>query len=217
MKRSLLPVKGMVLGLALVLSASCGDGFKTLKNRGIDGPTFNIVDGKVILSLKLLKVRYPGDVGGILPIPHTSDSSLEIGPNTVDGGSLIQLHLNPEDIKGVEVADDPNTLPDGRPLPGIPGGILPSLRADTELWNTSFYFHQKLFGFYVPFNFNTHGLSAYYTLRLNGMDAGLVGIVKSDDQGKNSGLVIFLRHEALKQSQVKKLLELSRQNPHRIY
>jgi hypothetical protein len=215
--QSLMPVKVLALSLALAFSASCGDGFNKLKERGIDGPSFNVLDGKIILTLKLLKTPFPGDLGGTLPIPRTHESSLEVGPNVMDGGTLIQVHIDPDDIRGVEVADDPNTLPDGRPLPGIPGGTLPSLRIDTELFNTTFYFHQKLFGFYVPFHFNTYGLSAYYTITLNGVDTGMVGIVKSDNEGRNSGLVIFLRLDALKQPQVQRLLQKSRQNPSRLY
>jgi hypothetical protein len=217
MKSSLSSLKLMALTLTLIFSASCGNGLKKLRERGIDGPSFNVLNGQIILTLKLLRTTLPTGSGGELPIPYTSNSSVEIGPNVLDGGTIIQLFLDPDDIKGVQVADDPNTLPDGRPLPGIPGGVLPSLRADTNLWNTTFYFHQKLMGFYVPFHFNTHGLAAYYEVIINGINMGMVGVVKSDSEGRNSGLIVFLRLEALKRPEVEALLERSRRNPHKMF
>ncbi len=61
-------------------------------------------------------------LGGSFVIPKTKDSRFELAPNVIDGGTLVQLTLDPADIKGVRVASDPHALPDGRPLPGVAGG-----------------------------------------------------------------------------------------------
>ena len=215
MKKWILSAKVLVLSMALV-AVSCGSQGDDLPNLpGVKGPIFNIVDGKVMITINLLNVNLP--VGGKIPVPYTRDSSFEVAPNILDGGTTLQFLLDPAEIKGVTVAEDPNTLPDGRPLPGIPGGTLPSLRVDTQLFDTSFYFAKTLFGFYVPFNLNTQGYAAYYNIKLKGVPAGLLGLVSSDAQGKNSGIIIFLKLDALKSSQVRKLLKMSERNPHMIY
>lgn len=215
MKQLILSLKVLALSSVLMVT-SCGNQGESLPNLpGVKGPTFNVVAGKILVTLNLLNVNIAA--GAIIPVPETRSSTFSIAPNLIDGGTTLQFSLDPAEIKGVTVGEDPNTLPDGRPLPGIPGGELPSLRVDTQLFNTSFYFAKTLFGFYVPFQLNTSGFGAYYTIRLNGVDAGLLGLVPSNLEGRNSGLVIFLKHSALKNKMLKKLLRESERNPHKIY
>jgi hypothetical protein len=216
MKKWFLSLKLMVLAMALTLAPGCGqtgDGVPQIP--GVTGPSFNIVDGKVLITIKLLQVNITA--GGSMIIPKTKDSRFEISPNIVDGGTLLQFTLDPADIKGVTVAQDPNTLPDGRPIPGIPGGALPSLRIDTPLFHSSYYFSQTLFGIYLPFNFDTRGLAATYQFSINGKVTGSIGIVSSDANGKNSGLLIFLQKAALKDAQLTNMLEESLRNPGVVY
>lgn len=210
MKRYLL-----VLLCSLFLVSSCNNGETLPQIPGVKGPAISIVAGKMLISISLLNVNIVA--GGKIAIPHTRDSSFEVAPNILDGGTILQFTLDPEEIKGVTVADDPNSLPDGRPLPGIPGGVLPSLRVDTELFKTTYYFGKSLFGFYIPFKLNTQGFGLYYPLKVNGNDTGLLGLVASDVNGQNSGFVIFLRLNALKKQKLKKLFEMSERNPHKVY
>ena len=142
--------KMMFLTIALVLATSCGKEPTLPEIPGVKGPLFNLLDGKVMVTVKLLKANL--NVGAKVPIPKTKASYFEVSPNLEDGGTLLVFFLDLEDLKNMNIGiGDGNTLPDGRPIPGIPGGTLTgSLRADTELLDMSFYFHKSLFGFYVP-------------------------------------------------------------------
>jgi hypothetical protein len=211
MNKWIIPVKAMALSISLLIAPACNDNRSSLpKLPGVEGPSFNIVDGKFVVTVKFLRLNIPGGAGGI-PIPRSRYSTVSVSPNVLDGGSMLELTIDPEDIKGVEVADDPNTLPDGRPLPGIPGGILPSLRLDVEkAWNTSFYYHPKLFGFFTPIKvkFDTV-LDPSYRIVIHGIDIGLLGWVGPNSEGGGTGLMLFIRPD-----DIKKLIEMKDRNPH---
>ncbi len=201
--------------LALVISlpayAGMAKGLPSIP--GVEGPAFNIVNGKFIVSLKLLNVEIT--TGGSMLIPKTKESRFELIQNIIDGGTLLQFTIDPKDIKGVRVANDPNTLPDGRPIPGVPGGEMMSLRIDTELFKTSYYFHKTLFAVYIPFNFNTYGLGVSYEYRINNKIGGHLLVVQSDAQGKNAGLMLTVRKTML--NDIEQVLELSKKNPGIVY
>ena len=209
--------KMMFLTIALVLATSCGKEPKLPEIPGVKGPLFNLLDGKVMVTVKLLKANL--NVGAKVPIPKTKASFFEVSPNLEDGGTLLVFFLDLEDLKNMNIGiGDGNTLPDGRPIPGIPGGTLTgSLRADTELLDMSFYFHKSLFGFYIPLGWNTNGFGGYWNVVINQKNIGLLGAVSSDDQGRGAGFILFLRIEQLKDRQLQKMIELSKRNPHIMY
>ena len=209
--------KMMFLTIALVLATSCGKEPTLPEIPGVKGPLFNLLDGKVMVTVKLLKANL--NVGAKVPIPKTKASYFEVSPNLEDGGTLLVFFLDLEDLKNMNIGiGDGNTLPDGRPIPGIPGGTLTgSLRADTELLDMSFYFHKSLFGFYIPLGWNTNGFGGYWNVVINQKNIGLLGAVSSDDQGRGAGFILFLRLEQLKDRQLQKMIELSKRNPHIMY
>ena len=209
--------KMMFLTIALVLATSCGKEPTLPEIPGVKGPLFNLLDGKVMVTVKLLKANL--NVGAKVPIPKTKASYFEVSPNLEDGGTLLVFFLDLEDLKNMNIGiGDGNTLPDGRPIPGIPGGTLTgSLRADTELLDMSFYFHKSLFGFYIPLGWNTNGFGGYWNVVINQKNIGLLGAVSSDDQGRGAGFILFLRLEQLKDRQIQKMIELSKRNPHIMY
>ena len=217
MKKWLLSFKVMFLSMALLFSFSCGKQPKLPEIPGVVGPIFNIMDGKVMITMKLLKANL--NVGARLPIPKTKDSFFEVSPNVEDGGTLIVFYVDVDDLKSIDLGvSQSNTLPDGRAIPGIAGGELhDSVRVDTELLDLSFYFHKKLFGVFMPLGWDTNGMGGYWNVVLNNKNFGLLGLVASDDQGHSAGLILFLRLEALKDRQLKKLIQLSEQNPHLKY
>ena len=217
MKKWLMNFKMMFLTIALVLATSCGKEPTLPEIPGVKGPLFNLLDGKVMVTVKLLKANL--NVGAKVPIPKTKASYFEVSPNLEDGGTLLVFFLDIEDLKNMNIGiGDGNTLPDGRPIPGIPGGILTgSLRADTELLDMSFYFHKSLFGFYIPLGWNTNGFGGYWNVVINQKNIGLLGAVSSDDQGRGAGFILFLRLEQLKDRQIQKMIELSKRNPHIMY
>ncbi len=209
--------KMMFLTIALVLATSCGKEPTLPEIPGVKGPLFNLLDGKVMVTVKLLKANL--NVGAKVPIPKTKASYFEVSPNLEDGGTLLVFFLDLEDLKNMNIGiGDGNTLPDGRPIPGIPGGTLTgSLRADTELLDMSFYFHKSLFGFYIPLGWNTNGFGGYWNVVINQKNIGLLGAVSSDDQGHGAGFILFLRLDQLKDRQIQKMIELSKRNPRIMY
>lgn len=219
MKKWILSLKVMLLILALVASTSCKNSAPKLPEiNGVKGPFFNLVDGNILVTWKLLNVSLPS--GGKVAIPETRESALEISPNLEDGGTLIVFHLNLEDLRTVDInPGDPTTLPDGRPIPGIPGGELKDgLRLDGSYHGMpmSFYYHKKLFGIYMPFDFNTRGLAGYWDVVVKGQKAGLLGVVASDSEHKAGG-VLFLKLDVLKNRKVQQLIKYSKRHPHRIF
>lgn len=217
MKKEFRSLKMMILTLALLVATSCGNSPKLPEIPGVKGPLFNLLDGKVMVTVKLLRANL--NVGARVPIPKTKASSFEVSPNLEDGGTLVVFSLDIEDLKDMNIGvGDGNTLPDGRAIPGIPGGTLTdSLRVDTELLDMSFYFHKSIFGFYIPLGWNTNGFGGYWNVVINDKNIGLLGAVSSDDQGHGAGFILFLRLQQLKSKEFQKLLKLSRQNPHIMY
>jgi hypothetical protein len=217
MKKLALKFKFMLITLSLLVASSCGNAPKLPEIPGVKGPLFNLMDGKVMVTVKLLKANL--NVGAKVPIPKTKASFFEVSPNVEDGGTLVVFYLDVDDLKDMNIGiGDGNTLPDGRPIPGIPGGTLEgSLRADTELLDMSFYFHKSLFGFFIPLGWDTNGFGGYWNVVINNKNIGLLGAVSSDAQGHGAGIILFLRLDQLKNPQFQHLLQLSRKNPHVIY
>jgi hypothetical protein len=180
---------------------------------GVEGPLFNFLDGKILITIKLLNAEI--GLGGSFVIPKTKDSRFELAPNVIDGGTLVQLTLDPADIKGVRVASDPHALPDGRPIPGVAGGELPSLRIDTDWMNTSYYFAKTLFGVYLPVKFNTQGIGGSMSFKIGKKAGGTLFLIGSDQQGKNSAFLLFLQKNAM--VAMEPFIEASLRNPGVLY
>lgn len=217
MRKWLLSFKTLMLTMVLLFATSCGNDPKLPAIPGVKGPEFNLLDGKVMVTVRLLKANL--NIGAKVPIPKTKQSYFEVSPNLEDGGTLVVFYLDVEDLKNMNIGiGDGNTLPDGRPIPGVPGGTLEgSLRADTELLDMSFYFHKSLFGFYIPLGWDTNGFGGYWNVVIKGKNIGMLGAVSSDDQGHGAGFILFLRLDQLKDKQVQKMIEMSKRNPHVLY
>lgn len=221
MKNWLLSMKVAIVCSAIVLASSCGQGSAGLpKINGVDGPSFNLLNGQIIMTIKFLNLELDG--GAEIPVPETRNSKLALMPNVMDGGMMLTLTIARQDLEDLNIGiGDGNTLPDGRPLPGIPGGKLEnSLRIDTEIGNqdVSFYYHETLFGLWMPFGFDTAGISGYWNVNINSKNVGFLGIVGNDQvNGFKAGGVVLLRLKNLKTRQLKRLLDLSERNPHFVY
>ncbi len=220
MKNWILSMKVAVVCVTMALAASCGKQEGLPQINGISGPYINVVDGKIRVTIKFLNLQLDGGAGII--IPETHNSSLELMPNVEDGGMMLTMSIDTEELKDINIGiGDSNTLPDGRPLPGFPGGsIQNSLRIDTKVGkqDVSFYFHQKFLGLWMPFGFETAQISGYWNINVNSKNVGFLGIVGNDvANNRKAGGVLLLRLENLKNQQLQKLLELSKRNPHFIY
>lgn len=219
MKKWILSLKVIVLTLAMALATSCGNQPAGLPNiPGVQGPIFNVVDGKVMITFNFLTLG--SNFGGRIPLPKAKNSFVEITPNIIDGGTTAQFILDVDDLGSSGLgAQDPTTLPDGRPLPGIPGGQLPAYAFHVhEILDSTFYYNTNLFGFFTPISkLDTRGLSAYYKVVIKEKDAGLLGIVPSDENGENAGFTLFLKLDAFKNKDLKKLINLSKKNRNVVY
>ncbi len=219
MKKWLLSLKAMLLSFAIVMTPGCGQqGGDMPQFEGIRGPMFNVVDGQVLMTIKFLNFQIDG--GFKAPIPKTQNSYVEFSPNAIDGGMMLQMFIDAEDLRSIDIGiGDANTLPDGRAIPGIPGGRLEnSLRIDTPWRDISFFYHKTLFGLWMPFGFETAGASAYFNINIKGKRIGFIGLV-GNDPVKNlpAGGVVLLHLEALRNQQLQQLIELSKRNPGVMY
>jgi hypothetical protein len=219
MKKWLLIFKVMLLSITFLVCQGCGQqGTNLPEINGVQGPIFNVLDGQVVLTFKFLNMQL--EAGLKLPIPKTNNSFMELSPNIIDGGMMLQVFMDVEDLKEVSIGvGDGNLLPDGRPLPGIPGGKLEnSMRIDTNFYDVSFFYHQKIFGFWIPVGFETAGISGYWNINVNQKRIGLLGLVGDDpNRGYTAGGIVLLNLEALRDKDLKKLIDLSRRNPGQIF
>lgn len=217
MKKTFLLFKVMLITLSLLLISSCGKQPKLPEIPGVKGPLFNVMDGKVVVTVKLLKANL--NVGARVPVPKTKASYFEVAPNLEDGGTMAVFYLDVADLKDMNIGvGDGNTLPDGRAIPGIPGGTLQgSLRADTEILDMSFYFHKTLFGFFIPLGWDTNGFAGYWNVIIKEKNIGLLGAVASDENGHGAGIILFLRLNQLNDPQFKALINMSKKNPGIMY
>lgn len=228
MKNWMFSLKAAVIGVAIVLAPACGNGRGLPEINGVKGPFFNVVDGKLLITIKFL--NFNGiDAGAKFPLnlvhSDMKESAIEFAPNVVDGGMMLSLYADANDLENFEVGvGEGNALPDGRPLPGVPGGELEdSLRIDAEFkvgktqLAPSFYFHKKFFGLWMPFGFETAGISGYWNVWIKEKNVGFLGIVGNDTEGRSAGGVLLLRLENLKNRGFQRLIKESQRNPHRIY
>lgn len=218
MKKWFLTFKAMIICFALVLAPGCGQQSQLPQIEGVQGPFFNVVDGQVLMTMKFLNMQM--DAGLKAPIPKTKHSFFEFSPNAEDGGMMLQMYMDVEDLKSISVGvGDGNYLPDGRPVPGIPGGRLEnSLRIDTKWHDISFFYHQKLFGIWIPVGFETAGISGYWNIAIGGKRVGFLGLVGNDPvRDYKAGGVVLLNLDALKDKQLDTLLKTSKRNPGIVY
>lgn len=219
MKSWRMSLKALFLCLAIVLIPSCGQAPRELPQiNGVVGPLFNIVDGQVLLTFKFLNMQM--EAGLKVPIPRTQNSFMEISPNIVDGGMMLQLFMDVDDLRTINIGTgDGNYLPDGRPLPGVPGGRLEnSLRIDTQWYDISFYYHKKLFGLWIPVGFETAGISGYWNVTINQKRVGFLGIVGNDEERDlKAGGILLMNLDILKNEGFMKLIEDSKNNPGVMY
>src|SRR5690606_42074950 len=64
----------------------------------------------------------------------------------------------------------------------------------TEWKDISFFYHKKLFGLWMPFGFETAGISGYWNMWFNKKNVGFLGIVGNDEEHDlKAGGVVLLR------------------------
>ena len=180
--------------MALALTA-CG-GSSTGTNpviSGVTGPDVEVVNGRVVLSMVFNNISIDG--GATIPIPKYPNSSIEVGPDFQSAGTLLVLTISVSDfIKGGNVFD-PQTLPGGRPLPGVAAGVMPAVAIQVkQLANMVFYVGPQVLGVFVPFNkLNLQGaIVSFRFYNKTGTPVGMISLVGSDAQGANAGILALV-------------------------
>ena len=129
-------------------------------------------------------------------IPKYPNSYLEVGPDFESNGTLMSIAIAFKDLGSGKLNNlDPQTLPGGRPLPGIRGGKLPSIAFSIEKFNNiHIYAGNKFLGVFLPMpSLDIDHLILTYRFNLdNGTRAGNFSIVGQDKNGENGGALLML-------------------------
>lgn len=199
--------------LSLLLSAQAYAS-KKFAVPGVQGPNFDLEQGKLSVTIDLPKVQW--NIGGKVHIPKSKASSMDISDLADRPGSRVQFLLDIDDIRSISTTvNSGHALADGRSLPGIQGGKLRnSIRVDLErrFYGLSFFYHKSVFGIALPLNWEVPGSSSYTKVVINKKDVGQLGYVGSDGT-KPGQLVLFLSLKALSGPEFKELLKLSIKHP----
>jgi hypothetical protein len=167
---------------------------------GVQGPNVSLVNGTLTISAVLTNVIFQGGV--TMAIPNTKSSYIEVTPNLASQGMLLQVGLNMADLAYLDGHANtlpPNELPGGRPLPGIIGGALPSIAVQVPQWdNATFYIGTAFVGVFIPLKMGAQGLMGTFLFYdSSNKQVGTISIIGSDNDGKNSGLLLMLNLKSI--------------------
>ena len=134
--------------------------------------------------------------GGLrYPVPKYPNSHIEIAPDFESEGTLMVVAVDLDDIFGGNIDQfDSQTLPGGRPLPGVSSGRLPAVAFSIPKWkNIGFYLGPKIFGLFVPVKgLNMQGAMLTARFYAGGSRQGNISLVGEDSNGENSGFLLML-------------------------
>lgn len=193
-------VASLAVLMAITLTA-CGGSGKGVNTKidGITGPDVELVNGRLVLSMVFNNIAIDG--GATIPIPKYPNSSVQVGPDFQSSGTLLVLTVSVSDfVKDKGTFFDPQTLPGGRPLPSVAAGKLPAVAVQVpQLFNSVLYVGPEVLGFFVPFK-KLDLAGSILTFRFHnkaGEPVGILGLVGSDAQGKNAGVLALMRADLL--------------------
>ncbi len=208
MKNSLLKSKSLVLSLLLavgLLTTSCGSGesAKNISVPGVSKSSITLANDSVLISFVFDNIQLDG--GLRYNIPKYPNSYIEISPDLQSAGTLMAINVGISDALNTKLQTlDPQTLPGGRPLPGVSGGRLPAVAFTIEKFhNMAFYIGPKLFGVFIPLHLNMPGTMLTARYYVSSSRVGNISIVGEDAQGENSGLLLLLDMSTQVQQQLK--------------
>lgn len=181
--------------LTSILATGCGDGSdgRNIDIAGVDGPHLTLVEDNIRITMVLENLYIEG--GLRYNIPKYPNSYVEISPDFESDGTLMVFTVALRDVFDVNLNQlDPQSLPGGRPLPGVASGTLPAVAFSIESFhNISVYLGPKVFGLFVPVDRLRIGQSIL-TARFysSGNRVGNISIVGEDSVGENSGILLLL-------------------------
>ena len=189
----------LILTFALTgLSCKKGGPDGGIEIEGIDGPHIVVEDGYMSISSVFHNIEL---LGGLrYSIPKYPNSYLEIGPDFETEGTLLSIHIAFSDLGSNDLEKlDPQTLPGGRPLPGVRSGRLPAIAFKVEKFNNiHIYAGNSFFGIFLPMpslDVKYAILTARFYLD-DGSRAGNISLVGQDYHGENAGFLLLLNLKA---------------------
>lgn len=208
MKNALIKSKTLFLALMLtitMMTTSCGSGTsaKNISIPGVSTSAITLNNDSVLISFVFDQIQLDG--GLRYNIPKYPNSYIEISPDLQSSGTLMAINVAIKDVFNTELQTlDPQTLPGGRPLPGVMGGRLPAVAFSIEKFHgISFYIGPKLFGVFIPLHMNMNGAMISARYYVSSKRVGNISLVGEDANGENSGLLLLLDMNAQVQSQLK--------------
>lgn len=159
---------------------------------GVKGPNVTIVDNNVVISMVFEQISL--DLGARVPIPKYEGSFVEISPDLMSGGTLLEAIISIKDLLNEELTkEDPHTLPGGRPLPGVAGGTLPAVAFSVKSFeNMTFYLGSNVFGSFYPMDVGLQNNIGTYRFYIQGQRAGNISLVGTDENKENGGILLML-------------------------
>lgn len=190
----------LFVGLMFPLTGCVVPGGDNQSIPGITGPNVELSNGYVRAYIVFNALSVDGGVR--IPFPKYPNSSLEFGPDFESAGALLAVNIAVEDfLKDKGTFFPPNTLPGGRPLPSVGSGKLPAVAIQVpQLGNTVFYIGAEVMGFFIPFaglDFLQGGMITGRFHNTKREPIGILSLVGSDAQKKNSGFLVLMRADLM--------------------
>lgn len=189
-----------LISLSMFLFSCNGDGINP-DIQGLKGPNMYLEADylRVDTVFENLAVIGGGRMSfAVLGMEGYENSFIEFGPDVESGGTLLAVHLSLHDVlysnDGIDQLD-PQSLPDGRPLPGITGGRLPSIAFDVDaINNMGFYIGTRVFGIWYPMPGFNIGVNNIVTARFyaDGKRAGNISLVGPNDDNEGAGVLLMI-------------------------
>lgn len=199
--KNILRVLLVTIGL---LTVSCGDNNTNMKIPNVNGPSLNLVQNQVIIDAEFTTIDLPDSQE--FPIPSFQDSRIILTPNG-QGGTRLQVQLSLEEILGDVDFRDPQSLPGGRPLPGVSNGSLPGISFTVPSFhNLTVYLGKKFFGVFYPIDLGVDQGIISSRFYLGKKAVGNLALVGSDDAGENAGFLLLLSIDDSTKRYLKKAL-----------
>jgi hypothetical protein len=163
-----------------------------------------LVQDSVLISMVFQNIQLEG--GLRYNIPKYPNSYLEISPDLQSAGTLMAINISLKDVFNTNLQTlDPQSLPGGRPLPGVVGGRLPAVAFSIEKFHgMGVYLGPKLFGLFLPLKNLGIGTSIITARYYSGKNRiGNISLVGQDANGENSGILLMLDMNSNVQAQLK--------------
>ena len=188
---------GLALLFSLLFTFSCSEQ-DNIDFPFIDEPRLTLNQDNIKIDMGFENIEIDGVV--TLPIPEYENSFISFSPsNTV--GTRMQITLSLGDVLNSDLQLlPPQSLPDGRPLPGVASGSLPSIAFQVPaLGGMTFYLGKEFFGFFAPYDTtidNENIITARYFS--NGTRLGNISVVGGTDMDSRGMLLLIQLNNVVK-------------------